>query len=122
MELSNYLIRNCTRVKSIDITAKDRVDLRDTHFGKDLIYTVSDNEPFMMEIEDREECRRTIRRTNKRTPLEFHIDIDTDQLSEKALDQVIDILEKEVSLDISTQDLSSGQLGLFEAFPDDDIE
>jgi hypothetical protein len=119
------------KLKSLDIKAKDYEDLRDTHLGKDLIYTVTDSDPFIMEFDDQKEKRRIVRRTAKRTPLEFHIDVSTDQVSQQTLMQVIEILEREAALDISVIEraldskVSSDQqmrMSFFDDFEDEEIE
>jgi len=120
------------KLKSLDIRAKDDEDLRKTHLGKDLIYTVTDSDPFVMEFEDQKERSRVVRRVARRTPLEFRIDVSTDQLSQQTLMQVIEILQKEVALDINlTEDddvsaqISSDQqmtMSFLDDFEDEDTE
>ena len=102
------------KLKSVDIAAKEGNDLRETHLGKDLVYAVTETDPFIMEFEDKEQRRRILRRNLKKTPLEFRVDVDSDQLSCDTLRQVLEILDKEVSLDITVGERSSTQqLGLF---------
>jgi len=83
------------KTKIIDIHAQDNADLRDTHLGKDLIYTVTESDPFIMEIDDSKGRPKVIRRTEKRSKLEFNLDTEKIELSKEALMRVLDILFKE---------------------------
>lgn len=119
------------RLKSVDIRAKENEDLRNTHIGKDLVYAVTDSDGFLMVFEDEKERTKYVRRTNKKTDLEFSIDVDTDQLSQQTILQVIDILNREVALEMNAGEgepelLSSSnyqiQMNFGDDLQDEDIE
>ena len=119
------------KLNLVDIKAKEGEDLRTTHLGKDLIHTVTDSDPFVMEFDDQKEKRRIVRRTAKRTPLEFWLDISTDQVSQQTLMQVIEILEREAALDITIAENvidneissdSQSQMSFFDDIDDENID
>lgn len=88
------------KLRKITLTAKEDADLRDTHIGSDLVYTVPESQPFVVEYRDQQNQKKILRRLV--TPkLEFHIDMDSPALSREALLQVIEIANREAGFGIS---------------------
>ena len=88
------------QLREIDLTAKKDADLRATHLGQDLVQATTDKTNFTMQFEDQENRRRVLRRLIK-AKFEFHIDIDGEKVSKETIQQVLEILDKEASLDLN---------------------
>ncbi len=88
------------QLKEIDLKAKKDTDLRETHLGQDLVQATTDETNFTMRFEDQNGRRRVLRRLIK-AKFEFHIDIDGERVSKETIQQVLEILDKEASLDLN---------------------
>ena len=88
------------QLREIDLTAKKDSDLRTTHLGQDLVQATTDRTDFTMQFEDQESRRRVLRRLTK-TKFEFYVDIDSEEVSKETIQQVLEVLDKEASLDIN---------------------
>lgn len=89
--------------KRVDLTARAQSDLRNTHFGKDLVYSVSDDGPFQMKYQDEHgETKKIVRQKNAK--YEFYLDIDEKQLTKESLLKVHEIVNQDPLSQITSRD------------------
>jgi len=122
--LRDSRLHDYPQLSSLEISSKRGRDLRETHIGKDLVFTAGEDNSFMMEYEDDEGERRILRRTQKKTKFEFYVDVEGETLTERSLQDILQVLARETSLDlripVETED--DPQLPLFDQDPSPDEE
>ncbi len=99
--LRDSRLHDYPQLKEINLTARKDHDLRNTHLGQDLVYAAREMTPFMLEFDDEYNRHRVLRRLVK-AKFEFYADIETEKLPEETLRHVVEILEQEAALYIST--------------------
>lgn len=107
-------IHDSPRLKKLDIEAKEGIDLRETHLGKGFIYSVKENEPFLMvAIIDGQE--RHIRPKGQ-TKFELTIDMEANLLAPERLEEVVTILRRDSGIDLDTPVIQQGprQMSMYE--------
>ena len=102
------------KLEGIDVAAKKDADLRETHLGMDLVYTVRGDSNFLMTYWDNNGDYRVLRKLEK-PKYEFYADIESETLSIETLQNVIERLEQEAALGIPSRigQHASPQLDLF---------
>jgi hypothetical protein len=112
--LRDSRLHDYPKLREIDLAAKRHEDLRDTHLGQDLVHATPERARFILEFEDEESRHRVLRRL-VRPKFEFHIDMDSEKVSEEDLLRVIRKLQQEAALDIDSfsDEPSSRQLELW---------